>query len=118
MIGERTAFMVFNLVVAPNVPPPSQILLVLLQGIHLPFLPLLFPSALSTSASVLPSLILMYSFNMSIVRQMGAIIGIELRSLWLQGVGENHGNDLPHLVCEREGGERWMSKVRDEEGEE
>jgi beta-D-xylosidase 4 len=37
------------------------------------------------------------SFNMSIVKQMGAIIGLELRSLWLQGVGENHPNNLPHL---------------------
>ena len=41
---------------------------------------------------------------------MGAIIGLELRSLWLQGVGENHPNNLPHLVCES--GER--SKVEEE----
>ena len=53
----------------------------------------------------------MYSFDMSIVRQMGAIIGLELRSLWLQGVGENHPNNLPHLVCES--GER--SEVEAEE---
>ena len=28
---------------------------------------------------------------------MAAVIGIELRSLWLQGVGENHNNNLPHI---------------------
>jgi hypothetical protein len=28
---------------------------------------------------------------------MGATIGVELRALWLQGVGENHGNNFPHL---------------------
>jgi len=37
------------------------------------------------------------TFNMTNVYQMGAIIGLELRSLWLQGVGENSANDLPHL---------------------
>lgn len=37
------------------------------------------------------------SFNMSLVHDMAAVIGVELRSLWLQGVGENHGNNLPHL---------------------
>jgi hypothetical protein len=31
------------------------------------------------------------------VHDMAAVIGLELRALWLQGVGENHANDLPHL---------------------
>ena len=39
------------------------------------------------------------SFNMTNVKHMAAIIGWELRALWLEGVGENHANDLPHLGC-------------------
>ena len=56
----------------------------------------------------------MCSFNMSIVRQMGAIIGLELRSLWLQGVGENHPNNLPHLVCKSGEGSGGRRKFRGE----
>ena len=37
------------------------------------------------------------SFNASMWTTMGSIIGVELRALWLQGVSENHENDLPHL---------------------
>lgn len=37
------------------------------------------------------------SFNRSVWRSMGEVIGVELRSLWLQGVGENHATDLPHI---------------------
>eukprot|EP01113_Clastostelium_recurvatum_P014919 TRINITY_DN1818_c0_g2_i1.p1 TRINITY_DN1818_c0_g2~~TRINITY_DN1818_c0_g2_i1.p1 ORF type:complete len:760 (+),score=162.36 TRINITY_DN1818_c0_g2_i1:146-2425(+) len=37
------------------------------------------------------------TFNMSNVYAMAQVIGLELRSLWLQGVGENNGNNLPHL---------------------
>jgi beta-D-xylosidase 4 len=37
------------------------------------------------------------SFNRSVWRQMGSVIGVELRSLWLQGVGEAHENNLPHI---------------------
>ena len=37
------------------------------------------------------------SFNRSVWRSMGEVIGVELRSLWLQGVGENHASDLPHI---------------------
>ena len=36
---------------------------------------------------------------MTNVKHMAAIIGWELRALWLEGVGENHANDLPHLGC-------------------
>ena len=36
-------------------------------------------------------------FDMSLVQRMANIIGIELRALWLEGVGENRGDDLPHL---------------------
>jgi xylan 1,4-beta-xylosidase len=25
------------------------------------------------------------------------MIGVELRALWLLGVGENHGDNMPHL---------------------
>ena len=28
---------------------------------------------------------------------MGNQMGVELRSLWLQGVGEDHASNLPHL---------------------
>jgi hypothetical protein len=28
---------------------------------------------------------------------MGKVIGVELRSLWLQNVGENHASNLPHI---------------------
>ena len=37
------------------------------------------------------------SFNRSVWRSMGEVIGVELRSLWLQGVGENHASALPHI---------------------
>ena len=37
------------------------------------------------------------SFNRSVWRRMGEVIGVELRSLWLQGVGENHADGLPHI---------------------
>lgn len=37
------------------------------------------------------------AWNMSIVNDLGRVIATEARSLWLQGVGENHGNDLPHI---------------------
>eukprot|EP00048_Salpingoeca_helianthica_P015648 m.227816 g.227816 ORF g.227816 m.227816 type:complete len:774 (+) comp17327_c0_seq1:3-2324(+) len=37
------------------------------------------------------------TFNSSNWLGMGRVIGIELRSLWLQGVGENHGSNLPHI---------------------
>ena len=37
------------------------------------------------------------AFNRSIWKSMGAVIGIELRALWVQGVGENHDSGLPHL---------------------
>ena len=37
------------------------------------------------------------SFNFTAWRTMGAIIGRELRSLWLQNVGEDHGSGLPHM---------------------
>ena len=34
---------------------------------------------------------------MSIVNDLGRVIATEARSLWLQGVGEDHGNGLPHI---------------------
>ena len=37
------------------------------------------------------------SFNETIWHQMAAVIGLELRALWLQNVGENHASNLPHL---------------------
>jgi beta-glucosidase-like glycosyl hydrolase len=49
--------------------------------------PTSFPNPIGLSAT----------FNASLWRRMGATIGVELRALWLQGVGENHGNNLPHL---------------------
>eukprot|EP00005_Dracoamoeba_jomungandri_P001204 CAMPEP_0174250708 /NCGR_PEP_ID=MMETSP0439-20130205/795_1 /TAXON_ID=0 /ORGANISM="Stereomyxa ramosa, Strain Chinc5" /LENGTH=619 /DNA_ID=CAMNT_0015330847 /DNA_START=27 /DNA_END=1882 /DNA_ORIENTATION=+ len=39
------------------------------------------------------------SFNMSLVKQMGHIIGVELRSLWLQGVKEKDGGPVSGLDC-------------------
>ena len=37
------------------------------------------------------------SFNKTVWRGMGEVIGLELRSLWLQGVGEDHDSNLPHI---------------------
>ena len=38
------------------------------------------------------------SFNKSVWLGMGKTIGVELRSLWLQGIGENHApTELPHI---------------------
>lgn len=37
------------------------------------------------------------TFNQTIWNQMGAVIGLELRALWLQNVGENHPSNLPHI---------------------
>lgn len=37
------------------------------------------------------------TFNRTGWRAMGAAIGVELRSLWLQGVGEDHDGNLPHI---------------------
>jgi len=35
------------------------------------------------------------SFNYTSWQTMGRVIGVEMRSLWRQGVGENHGSNLP-----------------------
>eukprot|EP00466_Bigelowiella_natans_P002901 jgi/Bigna1/35876/e_gw1.11.102.1 len=37
------------------------------------------------------------TFNRTVWRTMGSVIGRELRSLWLQGVGEAHESNLPHI---------------------
>lgn len=37
------------------------------------------------------------AWNMSIVNDLGRVIATEARSLWLQGVGEDHSNGLPHI---------------------
>ena len=37
------------------------------------------------------------TFNKTVWRKMGSVIGVELRSLWLQGLGENHASGLPHI---------------------
>ena len=37
------------------------------------------------------------TFNSSLWHDIGHIIGLELRALWLQNVGENHDSNLPHL---------------------
>ena len=37
------------------------------------------------------------AFNRSLWHMMASVIGIELRALWLQGVGENHADNLPHV---------------------
>jgi hypothetical protein len=38
------------------------------------------------------------SFNKTSWKTMGSVIGVELRSLWLQGIGENHApTQLPHI---------------------
>jgi len=37
------------------------------------------------------------SFNKTLWKAMGKSIGLELRSLWLQNVGENNDSKLPHL---------------------
>jgi len=37
------------------------------------------------------------SFNATLWRGMGVVIGTELRALWVQGVGENQVDNLPHL---------------------
>lgn len=37
------------------------------------------------------------TFNHTVWKQMGAVMGVELRALYVQGVGENHASNLPHL---------------------
>ena len=37
------------------------------------------------------------SFNKTLISNMSFAIGLELRSLWLQGLGEDHSSNLPHL---------------------
>lgn len=37
------------------------------------------------------------SFNQSVWKGMGSVIGIETRALWLQNVGEDHSSNLPHF---------------------
>ena len=37
------------------------------------------------------------TFNRTVWKTMGNQMGVELRSLWLQGVGEDHASNLPHL---------------------
>mmetsp|Transcript_19050 Transcript_19050/g.44658 ORF Transcript_19050/g.44658 Transcript_19050/m.44658 type:complete len:775 (-) Transcript_19050:48-2372(-) len=37
------------------------------------------------------------TFNRTVWSEMGSVIGVELRSLWLQNVGENHDSNLPHI---------------------
>jgi beta-glucosidase-like glycosyl hydrolase len=37
------------------------------------------------------------TYNQTVWKGMGSVIGIELRALWLEGVGEDHQSNLPHL---------------------
>ena len=37
------------------------------------------------------------TFNKTLIRNISFAIALELRSLWLQGIGENHNSNLPHL---------------------
>ena len=37
------------------------------------------------------------TFNKTLISNMSVAIGLELRSLWLQGEGEDHNSNLPHL---------------------
>lgn len=37
------------------------------------------------------------TYNHSLWKSMAAVIGLELRALWLQNVGENHPDNLPHI---------------------
>ncbi|KAL1512293.1 hypothetical protein AB1Y20_005555 [Prymnesium parvum] len=37
------------------------------------------------------------TFNRSVWAAMGGVIGLELRALWLQNVGEDHASNLPHI---------------------
>jgi len=37
------------------------------------------------------------TWNRTLVTNMATAIGLELRALWLQGMGENHPSNLPHL---------------------
>uniref|UniRef100_A0A0G4IEP3 Fibronectin type III-like domain-containing protein n=1 Tax=Chromera velia CCMP2878 TaxID=1169474 RepID=A0A0G4IEP3_9ALVE len=37
------------------------------------------------------------SFNSDLWRDMAGVIGREARALWLEGVGENHEDNLPHI---------------------
>ena len=37
------------------------------------------------------------TFNKTLISNISAAIGLELRALWLQGIGENHASNLPHL---------------------
>ena len=37
------------------------------------------------------------TFNQTLWKAMGSVIGVELRSLWLQNVGENHDKNFPHI---------------------
>ena len=37
------------------------------------------------------------TFNRTLWKQMGRTMGLELRALWLQGIGEAHESGLPHL---------------------
>ena len=37
------------------------------------------------------------TFNKSLIRNISVAIGLELRALWLEGMGENHASNLPHV---------------------
>ena len=37
------------------------------------------------------------TFNKTLWKSIGRVIGLELRALWLQNVGENHRDNLPHI---------------------
>eukprot|EP01083_Nonionella_stella_P159884 522045_1 len=37
------------------------------------------------------------SFNKTLISNISLAIGLELRALWLQGLGEDHNSNLPHL---------------------
>ena len=37
------------------------------------------------------------TFNKTLIANMSVTIGLELRSLWLQGIGEDHNSNLPHV---------------------
>jgi len=40
------------------------------------------------------------AWNATLWKDIGSVIGVELRALWLEGVGENHPNRLPKIGLE------------------
>ena len=89
MIGVLIAFILLKLDAVANVPPVQCSHSSLTSSPYNPYhtIHTVFPEPNALGAT----------FNKSLIRNISVAIGLELRALWLEGMGENHASNLPHV---------------------